>query len=166
MYSRVSGWRYRNQYDDDDHVRRPRKSSALEQVNIAGAVQGHILRFPAGGQGEKFRRYPLPAFPRFYQGNRRGGGDRCGYSSADAIAESGGDRLQGRYEAQGGNDSDGGQRRCGPALELVDTTDDLVYFIGEVIAEAEDVLARTPEMLPVIKQAALWTPAARVWWKS
>ena len=27
------------------------------------------------------------------------------------------------------------------ALELVETTDDLVYFIGEVIAEAEDVLA-------------------------
>ena len=41
------------------------------------------------------------------------------------------------------------------ALELVDTTDDLVYFIGEVIAEAEDVLARTPEMLPVLKQACV-----------
>ncbi len=41
------------------------------------------------------------------------------------------------------------------ALELVDTTDDLVYFIGEVIAEAEDVLARTPEMLPVLKQAGV-----------
>ena len=41
------------------------------------------------------------------------------------------------------------------ALELADTTDDLVYFIGEVIAEAEEVLARTPEMLPVLKQAGV-----------
>lgn len=41
------------------------------------------------------------------------------------------------------------------ALELVDTTDDLVYFVGEVIREAEDVLGRTPEMLPVLKQAGV-----------
>lgn len=41
------------------------------------------------------------------------------------------------------------------ALELVDTTDDLVYFVGEIIREAEDVLSQTPEMLPVLKQAGV-----------
>ena len=41
------------------------------------------------------------------------------------------------------------------ALELVDTTDDLVYFIDEVIKEAERVLEKTPDMLPVLKQAGV-----------
>ena len=41
------------------------------------------------------------------------------------------------------------------ALELVDTTDDLVYFIDEVIKEAERVLEKTPNMLPVLKQAGV-----------
>lgn len=41
------------------------------------------------------------------------------------------------------------------ALELVDETDDLVYFIEEVIKEADLVLAKTPDMLPVLKQAGV-----------
>ena len=41
------------------------------------------------------------------------------------------------------------------ALELCEETDDLVYFIGEVIKEAEHVLSRTPDMLPVLKQAGV-----------
>ncbi|MGN1177389.1 MAG: DAK2 domain-containing protein [Roseburia sp.] len=41
------------------------------------------------------------------------------------------------------------------ALELVDTTDDLVYFMDEVIKEAERVLEKTPDMLPVLKQAGV-----------
>ena len=41
------------------------------------------------------------------------------------------------------------------ALELVDETDDLVYFCGEVIKHAEYVLSQTPEMLPVLKQAGV-----------
>jgi len=41
------------------------------------------------------------------------------------------------------------------ANELCDKTDDLVYFIGEVIKESEAVLKKTPEMLPVLKQAGV-----------
>ena len=41
------------------------------------------------------------------------------------------------------------------ALELVDTTDDLFYFIDEVIKEADHVLSKTPDMLPVLKQAGV-----------
>ena len=41
------------------------------------------------------------------------------------------------------------------ALELVDETDDLVYFCDEVIKHAEYVLSQTPEMLPVLKQAGV-----------
>ena len=41
------------------------------------------------------------------------------------------------------------------ALELVDETDDLVYFCDEVIKEADIVLSRTPDMLPVLKQAGV-----------
>ena len=41
------------------------------------------------------------------------------------------------------------------ALELVDETDDLVFFIDEVIKEAELVLSKTPDMLPVLKQAGV-----------
>ncbi len=41
------------------------------------------------------------------------------------------------------------------ALELVDTTDDVVYFIEEVIKEADLVLSKTPDMLPVLKQAGV-----------
>lgn len=40
-------------------------------------------------------------------------------------------------------------------LELAGETDDLVYFCGEVIRHADDVLSRTPEMLPVLKQAGV-----------
>ena len=41
------------------------------------------------------------------------------------------------------------------ALELVDETDDLVFFIEEVIKEADLVLAKTPDMLPVLKQTGV-----------
>ena len=41
------------------------------------------------------------------------------------------------------------------ALELVNETDDLVYFCGEVIKHADYVLSQTPEMLPVLKQAGV-----------
>ncbi|MGN0482981.1 MAG: DAK2 domain-containing protein [Lachnospiraceae bacterium] len=41
------------------------------------------------------------------------------------------------------------------ALELEDETEDLVYFIGEVIKAADHVLSQTPEMLPVLKQAGV-----------
>jgi len=41
------------------------------------------------------------------------------------------------------------------ALELVDTTDDLVYFCDEIIKHADYVLSQTPEMLPVLKQAGV-----------
>ena len=41
------------------------------------------------------------------------------------------------------------------ALELVDETDDLVYFCDAVINHADYVLSQTPEMLPVLKQAGV-----------
>lgn len=41
------------------------------------------------------------------------------------------------------------------ALELAGTVDDLEEFIPEVIAHAEEVLAQTPEMLPVLKEAGV-----------
>lgn len=41
------------------------------------------------------------------------------------------------------------------ALELCEETDDLVFFVGEVIKEAEHVLSKTPDMLPVLKQAGV-----------
>lgn len=46
----------------------------------------------------------------------------------------------------------GGARR---ALELADETDDLVYFASEVIKEADRVLQKTPDMLPVLKEAGV-----------
>ena len=41
------------------------------------------------------------------------------------------------------------------ALELAGTVDDLEEFIPQVIAHAEEVLAQTPEMLPVLKEAGV-----------
>jgi len=41
------------------------------------------------------------------------------------------------------------------AAELAEETDDLIYFIDEVIKEAETVLQKTPDMLPVLKQAGV-----------
>ena len=41
------------------------------------------------------------------------------------------------------------------ALELVQDTDDLVYFCDEIIKHADYVLSQTPEMLPVLKQAGV-----------
>ena len=41
------------------------------------------------------------------------------------------------------------------AAELAEETDDLVYFIDEVIKEAQLVLQKTPDMLPVLKQAGV-----------
>ncbi len=41
------------------------------------------------------------------------------------------------------------------ALEIADDTDDIVAFTEAVIAEGNEVLARTPDMLPVLKQAGV-----------
>ena len=41
------------------------------------------------------------------------------------------------------------------AVELADETDDLVYFGSEVIKRMEEVLAYTPELLPVLKEAGV-----------
>ena len=41
------------------------------------------------------------------------------------------------------------------AAEMAGKTDDIVEFAEAVIAEAEDVLAKTPDMLPVLKQAGV-----------
>ena len=41
------------------------------------------------------------------------------------------------------------------ALELAEETDDLVYFVSEVIKEADRMLQKTPDMLPVLKQAGV-----------
>ena len=41
------------------------------------------------------------------------------------------------------------------AAELAEETDDLVCFLDEVIKEAEHVLKKTPDMLPVLKQAGV-----------
>lgn len=41
------------------------------------------------------------------------------------------------------------------ALELAEETDDLVYFVDEVIKEADRMLQKTPDMLPVLKQAGV-----------
>ncbi len=41
------------------------------------------------------------------------------------------------------------------ALELAEETDDLVYFLDEVIKCMKEVLDKTPEMLPVLKEAGV-----------
>ena len=41
------------------------------------------------------------------------------------------------------------------AVELAETVEDLEEFIPQVIAHAEEVLAKTPEMLPVLKEAGV-----------
>lgn len=41
------------------------------------------------------------------------------------------------------------------ALELCDDTDDIVFFVDKVIKEADHVLSKTPDMLPVLKQAGV-----------
>ncbi len=41
------------------------------------------------------------------------------------------------------------------ATELCDTTEDMSTFLEELIKHAEHVLARTPDMLPVLKQAGV-----------
>lgn len=41
------------------------------------------------------------------------------------------------------------------AQELAEETEDLEVFIPELIKEAEEVLARTPDMLPVLKEAGV-----------
>ncbi len=41
------------------------------------------------------------------------------------------------------------------AVELSETTTDIVFFAGEIIAHMERVLEATPEMLPVLKEAGV-----------
>ena len=41
------------------------------------------------------------------------------------------------------------------AAELGEETDDLVYFCEEIIKECDHVLSKTPDMLPVLKQAGV-----------
>ena len=41
------------------------------------------------------------------------------------------------------------------AMELVGETDDIVYFVEEVLKYMKEVLAQTPEMLPVLKTAGV-----------
>ena len=48
--------------------------------------------------------------------------------------------------------SKGGAKK---AIALADETEDLVYFMQQVVAEMEIVLAKTPDMLPVLKEAGV-----------
>lgn len=41
------------------------------------------------------------------------------------------------------------------AMELCSETDDIVFFVDEIIKEADHVLSKTPDMLPVLKQAGV-----------
>lgn len=41
------------------------------------------------------------------------------------------------------------------AVELAETAESLEYYFSEIIKSAEDALARTPDMLPVLKQAGV-----------
>ncbi len=41
------------------------------------------------------------------------------------------------------------------AIAIADETEDLVFFMQQVVAEMEIVLAKTPEMLPVLKEAGV-----------
>lgn len=41
------------------------------------------------------------------------------------------------------------------AVELLEAGLDMTEFLGSVIAAAEEVLSRTPEMLPVLKEAGV-----------
>ena len=41
------------------------------------------------------------------------------------------------------------------AIALADETEDLVYFMQQVVGEMEIVLAKTPDMLPVLKEAGV-----------
>ena len=41
------------------------------------------------------------------------------------------------------------------AIAIADETEDLVYFMQQVVAEMEIVLSKTPEMLPVLKEAGV-----------
>ncbi len=41
------------------------------------------------------------------------------------------------------------------ALEVVDTTDDILVFAEEILKAAEEMLQKTPDMLPVLKQAGV-----------
>ena len=41
------------------------------------------------------------------------------------------------------------------ALELCDTTDDILIFLEGIVKECEEVLQKTPEMLPVLKEAGV-----------
>lgn len=41
------------------------------------------------------------------------------------------------------------------ALELCSETDDVLFFVDEIIKEADRVLSKTPDMLPVLKQAGV-----------
>lgn len=41
------------------------------------------------------------------------------------------------------------------AIELAETTDDLEVFLPQVIDHAEEVLSKTPDMLPVLKEAGV-----------
>lgn len=41
------------------------------------------------------------------------------------------------------------------AVMLAEETDDLIYFMQQVVGEMEIVLAKTPEMLPVLKEAGV-----------
>ena len=41
------------------------------------------------------------------------------------------------------------------AVKLAEETDDLIYFMQQVVGEMEIVLAKTPDMLPVLKEAGV-----------
>ena len=41
------------------------------------------------------------------------------------------------------------------AVELAENTKDIIYMTEEIVKEGEEVLARTPELLPVLKQAGV-----------
>ena len=60
-----------------------------------------------------------------------------------------------RNEAEEGTILTVAKEAAAKAVELAETAEDLDTFFQAVIAHAEETLARTPEMLPVLKEAGV-----------
>ena len=125
---------------------------ALENPNmlaIAKAISSGSLRGP-----RKFGCYPFPASSRIYKEIRE-------YDEIDTsiLARACERATATAYKAvmkpKEGTILTVAKGASQKAAELAETTDDLDTFISEVIAYAQEVLSRTPEMLPVLKEAGV-----------
>ena len=131
-------------------VKEMQAKNAVSVGDVAAAVARGALKGARGNSGV--------ILSQILRGFRQRPGRRGGYRlrpDDPRPARRGGHRLQGRDEAQGGHHTHRGPRHAEDAERNCREMTDVVELFRAILKSGEAILKKTPDMLPVLKQAGV-----------